>query len=1137
MRICAFLFAAALALTANAWWSNDGEQPYGKISDEFVSPHFEICPDPPRILKVFVTAWGVGQREVVELKERFAYEPVLFPQLSIGKFYPFSGKGGAGYCASLDADGYREVCAEKLAQLGSCDAVLFGKVDPGLEFPDGFMEAVTNRVAKGAGLVWIAPFFEKVDIPGVELKEIDVERIFPCPLVPQLKGTRAYAGRLGAGRVLQVVYPKVTFPYRIMQGKPEQTALEPLTPFESDDPLYYDFCLAFLGKCLWAVSPVPGVGSSGRTMRAERLETVYNANGEKTEETSRSAVLKLVRWKSAHGDTTDFTIEEVKAKGEGELRRLSLSFPKDGFKPDEPVVGSVFVPEAGELTVTLTDECGREIYRETTAAPAGTNGVAWRILHQQSRFAAVKAVLRTNGAIVDEAFAKVYFNTVAQDRDDFAFSIWSDHACNARVSKLALRQMRREGVDNVMDTTMCGNLPANKRAIPRWIHEAGCNFSTYCTFLRGPNKTAKTSDDCGTMGRWERWTKDRRLKYAKPGHRWVAKTELVDWGEAVRDVGAFFYNLGDENGLVWHGDAAGENCFCKACQRRFRAYLQRTFGTLEALNREYKSAYASWDDIVAMPFIEAAKKRKMALWADFRAFMEDQWVDYHRAVRDEILTADPAAWCGVEGMAYPQVSFSGWNYYKFFPHFQFSAPYFSSTWAHAHQYLPEASTAAAWYGTYEGMCSPDVTRRTPWRYFFAGLDGAFWYTAGFWSSSASFSNHTVFRPDLTFLVNFSASAAEVRYIKESGLGRLLHRAPVRNGDVEVHYSNPCLHASTINPLMTTWELSHRDFSTALAEAGIGYRLRNPQALEAGIPEGVKAFLLPCSQALSQKECDALRAFVNRGGVLIADVMPGLMSEHCAFRETSPVADLFDGTPLTVKRTGRGYAVLLGDYVQGIDMRVAANSAAGLAEGLLRYLALGGVRPFVRVTDENGSRRSADIRTKDGITYVCMLGGAAKRASLEKASGAESTTRTADAVGGSPTRVLTFEKPVFCYDFGKGKKGKLIGQGTSFAVELEPIVGRVLAFSDRKVAAPTLTLAGATTVARGEALKFKLGGSRGCLTVEAVDPRGKVAFVTRLAGAEGRFVPAYNDEPGAWTLRVRSPFDGQKVEKQFVVKGN
>jgi hypothetical protein len=144
-----------------------------------------------------------------------------------------------------------------------------------------------------------------------------------------------------------------------------------------------------------------------------------------------------------------------------------------------------------------------------------------------------------------------------------------------------------------------------------------------------------------------------------------------------------------------------------------------------------------------------------------------------------------------------------------------------------------------------------------------------------------------------------------------------------------------MHASTINPMSTTWELSHGDFSAALAEAGIGYRFRDPQSLEAGIPETVKAFLLPCSQALSQRECDELRKFVVRGGVLVADVLPGLMTEHCAFREASPLADVFDETPLVVKRTGRGYAVLLGDYIHGIDMRIAENSAGGLAEGLRR----------------------------------------------------------------------------------------------------------------------------------------------------------------------------------------------------------
>ncbi len=1131
-RLGACFTVLALSLPSAAWWSNDGEQPYAKISDDFVSPHLEICSDPPRRLKVFVTAWGVGQREVVELRERFAYDPVLFPQLNIERFHPFGGKGGSGYAASMDADGYRQVCAEKLAQLASCDAILFGKVDPSLNFPDGFMEAVTNRVASGAGLVWIAPFFQKVNLPGVTLHEVDVGCIFPCSLVPQLKGTRAYAGTLGAGRVLQIVYPPVSFPYNVMQGKPELKAVEPLTPFESDDPLYYDICLAFLGKCLWYVSPVPGVGSVEHALQAERIESVYNSNGEITDPSSRSVALKLIRWKSAHGHTIDYTIEAV-AQNPG--ARMAIAFPKDGFKPNERIAGELFVPESGELTVTMTDEHGREILRRTESVEAGTRRFVYDVLHQQSRFAAVKAVLRSGGRVVDEAFAKIYFNTVAHDRDDFVFSIWSDHPYNSRVSKLALSQMRSEGIDNVMDCTMCGNTPANKRAIPRWIHEAGCNSSVYCVFLRGPGKKEKLSDDCGSMGRWEKWQRDHKLAYARPGHPWKAKTELVDWGEAVRDVGAFFYNLGDENGLVWHGDVAGENCFCKACQRRFREYLKRTFGTLDALNREYRSSYADWSDIVAMPFIEAAKKRKMALWADFRAFMEDQWVDYHRAYRDEIMTADPDAWCGVEGMAYPHVSFSGWNYYKFFPHFRFAAPYFSQAWMHAHQYLPVESTTGAWYGSYEGSCSPLVTRRTPWRYFFAGLDGAFWWTAGFSSSSASFSSCTVFRPDLTFLENFSASAAEVRYIKESGLGMLLHRAPVWNCDVEVHYSNPCMHASTINPMSTTWELSHGDFSAALAEAGIGYRFRDPQSLEAGIPETVKAFLLPCSQALSQRECDELRKFVVRGGVLVADVLPGLMTEHCAFREASPLADVFDETPLVVKRTGRGYAVLLGDYIHGIDMRIAENSAGGLAEGLRRYLALGGVKSFVRVTDENGSLRSAEVRAKCGVTYVCMLGGAAKRMSMEKASGAESTTKAADAVGGSATRVLTFDRPVCCYDFGRSKNGALLGIGRNFTVELEPIVGRVLAFTDDRIASPTLSLRGEASIARGKALDFTLGGSRGCLTVEAVDPLGNVAFTTRLAGSDGRFVPSYNAVAGTWKLRVRSPFGGEFVEKPFVVR--
>ena len=36
-----------------------------------------------------------------------------------------------------------------------------------------------------------------------------------------------------------------------------------------------------------------------------------------------------------------------------------------------------------------------------------------------------------------------------------------------------------------------------------------------------------------------------------------------------------------------------ENCFCSDCQRRFRGWLKKVYGTLDKVNRSYKSRYKS----------------------------------------------------------------------------------------------------------------------------------------------------------------------------------------------------------------------------------------------------------------------------------------------------------------------------------------------------------------------------------------------------------------------------------------------------------------------------------------------------------------------------------------------------------------
>jgi hypothetical protein len=56
--------------------------------------------------------------------------------------------------------------------------------------------------------------------------------------------------------------------------------------------------------------------------------------------------------------------------------------------------------------------------------------------------------------------------------------------------------------------------------------------------------------------------------------------------------------------------------------------------------------------------------------------------------------------------------------------------------------------------------------------------------------------------------------------------------------------------------------------------------------------GTKVMFLPQSVAMSPAECDALRRFVGRGGVLIADCRTALMDSHCRIGDKGQLDDLF-----------------------------------------------------------------------------------------------------------------------------------------------------------------------------------------------------------------------------------------------------
>ena len=83
--------------------------------------------------------------------------------------------------------------------------------------------------------------------------------------------------------------------------------------------------------------------------------------------------------------------------------------------------------------------------------------------------------------------------------------------------------------------------------------------------------------------------------------------------------------------------------------------------------------------------------------------------------------------------------------------------------------------------------------------------------------------------------------------------------------------------------------------------------------------------MPHSRAVSAKEADAIRRFVHGGGLVIADILPGILNGHGTRQPESLLADLFPSRePGEVSCIGKGKSVLLGDKLKGYGSAAFLN---------------------------------------------------------------------------------------------------------------------------------------------------------------------------------------------------------------------
>lgn len=352
-----------------------------------------------------------------------------------------------------------------------------------------------------------------------------------------------------------------------------------------------------------------------------------------------------------------------------------------------------------------------------------------------------------------------------------------------------------------------------------------------------------------------------------------------------RKYGPIAYFAQDEGSLTCYTDEL-DLCFCPNCMRRMREWLKEQYGTMEALNGSWGTAYASWDEPVPMTLLEARRANNYASWGDHRRFMELTYANSYRNFSEMIRAADPAGRVRMSGCQ-ASTAYSGNDYELLHRYVRYFEAYPTGNQYEYHRSFKAPDTIlGGWFGY--GAQGASVQKRI-WHAVYHGLT----LISIFWE-------YACLNPDFTFSQSARSMGEAFREIRREGIGKLLlYAARQETLGVAVHYSMASVHGTTANGRRMDFERNRQGWLDALEDMGYQYRFVSSAQIEAGeLEKGVKLLLLPYSIAVGKAEAQAIRAFVQAGGVVVGDFQTGLMDEHCRSYDAGMLDDLFGIRRLT-----------------------------------------------------------------------------------------------------------------------------------------------------------------------------------------------------------------------------------------------
>lgn len=547
-------------------------------------------------------------------------------------------------------------------------------------------------------------------------------------------------------------------------------------------------------------------------------------------------------------------------------------------------------PDPAQVAVraTLRDDYGRVIAAQSlNASPAGDLSVKLPVPEPLTTLNWLRVeVVDAAGTVLDAAEHKVLTMPRHFENRDFkpwCGMLWGNPAGPYSREYLipgAAAQVRKLGVDTVLCS---GNWLIDEELRNAFEH----GFRMQVMGVVGPVLNVGEVRGEGRMGYLK-----QREEYARTGDKKYLERpyclndpqvldEVAATVERVATAAARYrpvgYNCGDELSMTYYVTPYDYD-FSPPALQAFRDWLRDQYGTLPALNAEWQTNFATWDEVMPMTAEEVRDHPTYAPWADHRTFMEVTFAQFFRWADDVLERFDPGARIGVSGTQAAE-AYGGWDWYRLTEALDYAQTYDHQSTGQMHRSFGHDLLTAPWEGY--GQVNPAMEHRI-WRRFLNGNDGMSYYTLSY-----------LYWPDYV-LTRSTQDAVDALADINNGVATLIQACEQRATDVMVHYSHPSIHGAHITGAPKVFRDNRDAWVQVIEDNGLQMEFLAYAQIEAGelTQQMPKALVLPYSICLSDAEAAQLRTYVEAGGTLIADARTGLMNEHCSPRPSGALDELF-----------------------------------------------------------------------------------------------------------------------------------------------------------------------------------------------------------------------------------------------------